>query len=198
MSDDQPFRLAMLIGFALVAPVALVFRIRSQSTGERLDRRQEGLFLMLAVRTVGPAHMLAAIAFVMDPRLVAWASVPLPVWLRWVGVCLGAMASLLAVWAFSYLGKNLTDTVVTRREHTLVTSGPYRFVRHPFYVAVALIVAANSLATANWFIAATGMGTLALLCARTPIEEQKLIDRFGDAYRNYASRTGRFWPRLRR
>ena len=39
----------------------------------------------------------------------------------------------LLVWTFRCLGKNLTDTVVTRQEHTLVMQGPYRWVRHPFY-----------------------------------------------------------------
>jgi protein-S-isoprenylcysteine O-methyltransferase Ste14 len=93
------------------------------------------------------------------------------------------------------LGKNLTDTVVTRREHTLVTHGPYAFVRHPFYDAVALSVLANSLVAANWFIFLTGGMAFALIIARTRKEEERLLARFGDAYRAYMERTGRFLPR---
>ena len=78
-----------------------------------------------------------------------------------------------------------------------ITSGPYRYVRHPFYVTAALAFAANALATANWFIASTGFVALALLVIRTPTEEGKLVERFGDDYRRYMARTGRFFPRLR-
>jgi len=62
----------------------------------------------------------------------------------------------LLVWMFRTLGRNLTDTVVTRKEHTLVTTGPYRWIRHPFYTSAGLLGVANSLAAANWFFFATG------------------------------------------
>jgi protein-S-isoprenylcysteine O-methyltransferase Ste14 len=96
------------------------------------------------------------------------------------------------------LGKNITDTVVTRKEHFLVTTGPYRFVRHPFYLAFALAMLANSLVTANWFVFVTGAVVFLLLVLRTSKEEEKLIERFGDAYWKYMATTGRFWPRLLR
>lgn len=98
---------------------------------------------------------------------------------------------------FRSLATNLTDTVVTRTRHTLVTSGPYRWVRHPLYVATALAVAVNAVVTVNWFLALTGVVSVVLLAIRTRTEEEKLIERFGDASRNYMQRTGRFIPRLR-
>ena len=95
------------------------------------------------------------------------------------------------------MGRNLTDTVVTRKEHTLITSGPYRWVRHPFYGSAAFIVLAASLLSASWLVLLCGAAVLTLLVLRTKTEEQKLIDRFGDEYRDYCDRTGRFFPRLR-
>jgi len=103
----------------------------------------------------------------------------------------------LLTWTFRSLGPNLTDTVVTRQHHTLVTSGPYRYVRHPFYVASAMAIVANALAAANWFIALTGGLTMALLVIRTATEEDHLLRRFGDEYAAYMTRTGRFVPRTR-
>src|SRR5262245_21261087 len=120
----------------------------------------------------------------------------LPTWLRWIGVAIGTGAGALLIWTLKHLGLNLTDTVVTRRQHTLVTSGPYRFVRHPFYTATALAIVANALVTANWFIFAAGVAVFALLVIRCRKEEENLVARFGDAYRDYAQRTGRFLPRL--
>lgn len=85
---------------------------------------------------------VSLIAFLIDPSDMAWSSLPLPAWARWAGVAVSAMGGGLLTWTLVRLGPNLTDTVVTRREHTLVTRGPYRFVRHPFYhvphVAAAL------------------------------------------------------------
>ena len=99
-------------------------------------------------------------------------------------------------WTLSSLGKNLTDTVVTRKAATLVTNGPYRWVRHPFYVTAALLMFSVTILTANWLIGASSMLVLALLAIRTPKEEQILIDTFGDDYRQYMARTGRFVPRI--
>jgi protein-S-isoprenylcysteine O-methyltransferase Ste14 len=136
--------------------------------------------------------------YLIYPRAIAWAAVPVPDWLRWLGVALGLVGVALMYWTMSNLGKNLTDTVVTRRDATLVTAGPYRFVRHPFYVTAALLMLAVSLLSANLLMAFFGMGTIALLAIRTPNEERKLIERFGDSYRDYMARTGRFMPRLSR
>jgi protein-S-isoprenylcysteine O-methyltransferase Ste14 len=123
---------------------------------------------------------------------------PLPTWLRWFGVGTGVFCSLLMYWTLSSLGKNLTDTVVTRSKATLVTNGPYRWVRHPFYVTAALLMASVTLLSANWFIGISSVAVLALLAIRTPKEEQMLIERFGQEYRDYMARTGRFLPRIGR
>jgi protein-S-isoprenylcysteine O-methyltransferase Ste14 len=139
--------------------------------------------------------MLGLIAYMMNPGWMAWSSLNLPEWLRWVGVGVGVIAGGLLMWTLRNLGRNLTDTVVTRRAHTLVSSGPYRWVRHPFYGGVALCILANALAAANWFLLLTGGVLVALLVVRTRTEEEKLLLRFGDSYRAYVERTGRFLPK---
>ena len=180
---------------AAVLPFGLYHRIRSQRTGEKLDRRQEGLAILLTLRPAGLAAMLGLVAFVVNPALMAWSSVPLPVSLRWGGLALGAVGGALLVWTFRALGTNITDTVVTRRAHALVTTGPYRIVRHPFYVASALAIIANTLATANWFIGVMGAVVTTLLVIRTTREEEHLVRRFGEEYLRYTKETGRFVPR---
>jgi protein-S-isoprenylcysteine O-methyltransferase Ste14 len=142
--------------------------------------------------------MAGLVAFLIDPISMAWAAIPLPSWARWIGVGLGVAAAGLIIWTFRTLGPNLTDTVVTRRDATLVTHGPYRWVRHPFYLAFAIAVIANTLVTANAFLAIFGTAAFLMIVARTTIEERKLIERFGNDYRDYMRRTGRFLPRLHR
>mgnify|MGYP001289234763 CR=1 FL=1 len=194
MTDDQIFRLVLIAGFAIIMPASMYFRVKSQASRESLDRRQEGLFVLATLRPLGIASMFGLIAYMINPDWMAWSAVSLPAWVRWLGVGVGAVAGSLLVWTMHTLGKNLTDTVVTRKEHELVTSGPYRFVRHPFYCAFILAVLANSIVSANWFILLTGVSAWLVIVFRTKKEEENLIARFGDEYRSYMERTGRFFP----
>ena len=195
MNDDQLFRFILLAGFVIFMPIGIYHRLKSR-TGEKLDRRQEGFFIMVTLRLIGVAGLTGLIAYLVKPASMVWAAVPLPIWLRWTGVGLALIGGLLLVWMFRTLGRNLTDTVVTRKQHALVTNGPYRWVRHPFYTSAVLFVLANALAAANWFFFVMGCAMFLLLVIRTRKEEENLIARFGDDYRNYMQRTGRFVPRL--
>jgi protein-S-isoprenylcysteine O-methyltransferase Ste14 len=196
MNADQTFRLVLIAGALIVFPVMVYHRVKAHGTGEKLDRWQEGPFILFTLRPIGIPVLIGLFTYMVNPARMAWSSMPLPVWLRWTGVVFGVMGGALLVWTLRNLGKNLTDTVVTRREHTLVTTGPYRWVRHPFYVAVALTILGNALAAANWFLLVGGILVLSLLAIRTPIEEAKLVARFGGAYKAYMDRTGRFIPRI--
>src|SRR5689334_4157252 len=145
MNDDQVFRFILSAGFLVLIPVGLYHRVKSQATGEKLDRRKEGLFLLVSLRVLGLAGWIGRLIYLIDPAWMAWSSVRLPVWLRWVGVALLMVAGMLAMWTFQHLDKNITDAMVTRAEQSLVTTGPYRWVRHPFYVAAGTGVLAVSL-----------------------------------------------------
>jgi protein-S-isoprenylcysteine O-methyltransferase Ste14 len=196
MNHDEPYRTIAAVLALVIFPLMLYFRLKSR-TNERLDRRQEGLFVLLTLRPIGLTTMFAVVAYLASPASMAWAAAPFPLWLRWAGVGEAVAAGLLIIWTMRTLGRNLTDTVVTRKDHTLVVNGPYRFVRHPFYVALALWMTAFSFMAANWFLLAGGLVVLALLVIRTDAEEARLVARFGDAYKDYMTRTGRFLPKLR-
>src|SRR5262245_4388771 len=137
---DDPFRAILIAGAALVFPMVLYHRIRAHVPGEHFDRRAEGALIYATLRPTGLLYMLGLIATMASPRTMAWASMPLPETARWAGVALGAASVALFFWTLRSLGKNLTDTVATRAAATLVTRGPYRWVRHPFYVAIMLAI----------------------------------------------------------
>lgn len=196
MNDDETFRTVLMVVFLVVLPIGISYRIRSQATREKLDRRQEGLFILATLRPIGAAFWIGVIVWMVNPRRMAWSAVSLPIWMKWTGVILLVLACGLLLWTFRSLGRNLTDTVVTRKAHTLVFHGPYRWIRHPFYDSAALLMVATSLITANWFLSLTGIALFTLLVLRTRIEEENLVARFGDGYRTYMERTGRFLPRL--
>ena len=196
MNLDATFRPYVIGGFFLVILIALPFRIKSQATGEKLDRTQEGVIMMIILRLGGLALWAGVIAFMINPALMAWSAIPLPAAARWTGVALTIVTAMLLIWTLRSLGPNLTDTVVTRAAHTLVTRGPYRWVRHPFYDCMALFVVSIALMMANWFVIASGVLMFTLLALRSRTEEDKLLERFGEPYRAYRAATGRFLPKI--
>ena len=196
MNHDQALRDVLLVVFLVVLPIGIYHRLKSQATRESLDRRQEGLFILATLRPIAAVFWIGVIAWMVDPGWMEWSSVSLPVWLRWTGVGVVVIACGLLVWTFRSLGGNLTDTVVTRQAHTLVMQGPYAWIRHPLYDAAALLTAAVSLIAANWFLFVIGVVLFFLLMIRTRTEEENLVIRFGDGYRTYMDRTGRFLPRI--
>jgi protein-S-isoprenylcysteine O-methyltransferase Ste14 len=195
--NEEPFRSLLSTGWLVTLSILLFHRIRSQMTRERLDRRQEGLPMLIGLRLVGLMNVLGIAAYLANPMSMAWASLGLPRGVRWVGIALAGWAAVMLTWTLVSLGRNLTDTVVTRRAHTLVAHGPYRWVRHPFYVFVTLALIGTSVASAIWFQLVAAFSMFAMFLERTATEEAKLIERFGDEYRAYAARTGRFLPRGR-
>jgi len=197
MTQENAFRAALGVGFLLVLIVTGYHRIRSWASREVLDRRQEGIFILATLRPAGLLLWLGVIAYLANPAWMRWSSVALPAWLRWAGFVVFGLGLALLTWTLRGLGTNLTDTVVTRRAHTLVTEGPYRWVRHPFYDAMALLIAGIALIAANWFMLLTGAVVFSLLALRSRTEEAHLLARFGESYRDYRERTGRFVPRLR-
>jgi protein-S-isoprenylcysteine O-methyltransferase Ste14 len=98
---------------------------------------------------------------------------------------------------FSSLGRSITDSVIVRERAALVTHGPYRWIRHPLYTFGALFFLGVGLMAANALVFVFGGLGLTMLALRTPREEAKLIEKFGDEYRRYMARTGRFFPALR-
>ena len=96
-----------------------------------------------------------------------------------------------AWWVFSSIGRNVTETVLTKADHALVTTGPYRWIRHPLYTMGGALFVAVGLMSASWFI--LGVACLAVALLRVvivPREEHALIAKFGDEYRAYMNRTG--------
>jgi protein-S-isoprenylcysteine O-methyltransferase Ste14 len=111
----------------------------------------------------------------------------------------GFVIGIWSIWWFyrihRTLGDNWSPILEIRREHTLVTDGPYRYVRHPMYTDMLLWLVSFALVTANWFYALSILAGLSIMfTVRIPDEERLMLDRFGDSYRAYMKRTKRLIP----
>lgn len=161
-----------------------------------LKKRAEGWVSKLA-GILGLAGFIAILAYVIQPDWLSWATLSLPLWLRWTGVGIALLGFALLQWAQNTLGKSWSDTPRMIREQPLVTSGPYQFIRHPIYAAFILILGSTLLVSANWFIGLTWIGMTALeIASRIGFEEALMLEYFGEQYREYMKRTGRLLPRL--
>jgi protein-S-isoprenylcysteine O-methyltransferase Ste14 len=197
MDSEDPFRVVLLTIFVLMLAIVGYHRWQAAKSGERISRRDEGLLLAVTLRLAGLCLWVGSALYLINPAWIAWARLPIPPWLRWIGVVFGVLFIGLIYWTLTNLGKNLTDTVMTRTNATLVATGPYRFVRHPFYGSVGLLLLAVTLLTANGLIGLSSLAVMSLLVVRTKKEEQKLVEKFGDSYRAYRATTGSFVPNVR-
>jgi protein-S-isoprenylcysteine O-methyltransferase Ste14 len=163
-----------------------------------IPRRHEPPALIVGRIVIALPLFGSVVAYLANPDWMAWASLDLPSWVRWTGVALGGLVVPSVYWVLTSLGENVSETVLTKRQHRLVTAGPYRWVRHPLYtVGIALFVSI-ALMAANWFILAwAGAALAAVRLVVVPREEAQLVAIFGDDYRRYRRETGSLVPALR-
>lgn len=191
------FRIFAIVIFMVGVSIGGYYRYQAEKSGERISWHEEGVPIMVLLRLFGLLGWLSIITWLINPNWMKWAEVPLPDWARWVGVGTGIVSVPLMYWLFKSIGRNITQTIKTRKDHQLVTSGPYHWVRHPLYSVGTMLFLSFSLMAANWFIALTTFLGLVMLMVRLPKEEANLIERFGDDYRTYLKRTGRLIPKIR-
>jgi protein-S-isoprenylcysteine O-methyltransferase Ste14 len=195
--NENIFRiLAALILFTGIGISSYFRRKADQESGEKISRSVDGSVMMTLIKIGGWALWLSPLVYLINPGWMSWSKIGLPEWARWLGVGIGILCVLGIYWLFSSIGSGITPTSATRKQHTLVTSGPYRWVRHPLYTVGSSLFVAFGMMADNWFIAGLGILTFILMAVRTPKEEANLIEKFGDDYLEYMKRTGRFFPKL--
>jgi protein-S-isoprenylcysteine O-methyltransferase Ste14 len=109
-------------------------------------------------------------------------------WLAGLGLALFALGLGFAIWARIHIGRNWGTPMMERAEPELVTSGPYRLVRHPIYSGILVAGIGTALALSWWWLTAVALaGVYFLYSAR--VEERYLTDEFPDTYPTYKRST---------
>jgi protein-S-isoprenylcysteine O-methyltransferase Ste14 len=176
---------AAIVTFMVVAQLS---RIRGVARRGETLARSRGLAHYVAYFFLVPYVVIATRP---GPEL----EVPDP--LRWLGLALVVMGVAFSLWAIATLGRHYDLELEIHRDHELVRSGPYRFVRHPVYTGLGLHFAGACLATGNLLlIAGTLLVTYPALYLRARTEERLLRERFGPAYEEYARQVGMLVPLL--
>ncbi len=196
MNTEMIFRIALaVIGTVYTAIRIYYTRLAIQSDKNFFRPRND--LRQLVFGTVGFLNIAPTVIYVILPEQLAWAALPLPVGWRWFGIGLGLAGIFLLLWVHWTLNTNFALPAVVKKDQTLVTVGPYRWVRHPMYTALFLITVVYTLISANWFIGVTWIGWIVgTVATMVRDEEAVLVEKFGDEYRAYMQRTGRFLPRV--
>ena len=191
-------RFALALGVIAALLIAITFRRRITRDDDIERVRQDDVVSRLGVRLTSALLTCGIIAYVLRPEWMVWGTGTPFLPALWVGVVVGAVSFGLMVWSIHSLGDQWSTAVGTARDHRLVTNGPYRWIRHPLYVAFGMLVLAIALISQSWLLTLLGVVVCIGLVYRATLEEQHLQDRFGNRYRDYARRTGRFVPRRAR
>lgn len=160
--------------------------------------RNEGKYLFWVRMLIALPGFALVFVYIYAPAALPWRMLELPLVARWFGVPVGALSLALLAWVHAHLGRNFSTTLHIREDHTLVTSGPYRWVRHPMYTAFLLFATSFFLMSGEPVISAIFAVSFAIvMIVRTPREEEQLLAMFGGRYQRYMDQTGRYWPRAR-
>ena len=177
-----------LIGIAIRAP-----HDRQNKEVPIVDDRKDGReYVLLFLMAIG--LMVLPVAAIMTTFL-SFADYALHL----ESLLVGTVFITLYLWVLHHshadLGKNWSVSLQIREDHSLVTDGVYRLIRHPMYAAIYLLAIAQTLLLPNWIAGPAGLiAFTAMFASRMRSEEKMLRDEFGDAYHEYAARTQRLIP----
>lgn len=112
-----------------------------------------------------------------------------------VGIVVLLIGLALRQWSHHTLGRFHQALVTIQDEHDLVTSGPYRLVRHPMYAGSAVAFLGVGLALGTWpGLLLVFLGTLLAMVRRIRVEENALAQALGEKYSSYAANRARMLP----
>jgi protein-S-isoprenylcysteine O-methyltransferase Ste14 len=154
----------------------------------------------LVSRVLRAVIILVAIALLSTTIVpLGWLYLPLwpaGFWPFWLGIALTVAGLLFAVWAREHLGRNWSSAVTIKREHELITTGPYAVVRHPIYTGILIGFVGVAVALSE----VRGVVVLVLVFlgfwTKLRTEEAWMRAQFGETYASYARRTAALVPYL--
>ena len=191
------FRTAFFIVLLSAFLISGYYRRKARQTGDVINRRAEGLPILLLRMGLRLPLLILLLLYVFKPDWLNWSKVSLPGWLQWTALAAAFLCVPFLWWVFRSIGVNVSETVLTKREHNFVTWGPYRWIRHPLYAGALLLLLCFSLIAANWFLGGYWLvGVIAFRWVVIPREEAFLIQTFGQEYINYRRRTGALLPKI--
>lgn len=198
MKTSLFLRISVLVILITTFAISGYFRNKARQEGGVIKRQEEG-WQALVIRIVIAFPLLIVLLLnIFFPSAMNWAKFNIPHIVQILGLVLGFLCIPFLWWVFSSIGKNISETVLVKDEHDLVTRGPYSRIRHPLYAGALLLLISTSLVLKDYVILGYAViGVLAFRFLVIPAEEEQLLKTFGEDYECYQSRTNALMPWIR-
>ncbi len=194
---EYMYRISTAIIYFLQMFLLLYFYKRTKDSNVLFDSAIEPSSFVVIRSTWAILIVISILLHLIFPSVLRWGNINLHSIFRNIGIIVGLISNALILWVLVSLGKNISAALKVRANQQLVTTGPYRYVRHPLYSSGILLFIAIGLVSANWYLAVIGIGfQIFIMYARTPLEEKILIQHFGNEYELYINTTGAFFPKI--
>lgn len=150
--------------------------------------------VLLSILSVG--LLFVPMVWALSPWLNRF-TMNIPLWARYIGIAISIVSLFYFHYIHKALGKNWSPKTEIFSEHRLVTTGPYKRLRHPMYAQGWLWTIAQIFIVSNYIAGFSGVIAWAILYfIRVPREEKMLMGTFGEEYKEYVNKTGRVFPKL--
>ncbi len=114
--------------------------------------------------------------------------------IRLTGLLFYLIFSWVQIIAFKMLGDNYSQEIVIFKNHQLITSGPFKFLRHPQYLSQMLMDLGGALATMSYIVLALSLIEIPFIILRASVEDKLLEKNFKEAFLNYKKKSGFLIP----
>ena len=114
--------------------------------------------------------------------------------IRVIGLFFYLIFSWLQIWATKVLGDNFSQDIAIKKEHQLIITGLFKFVRHPQYLSQFFMDLGGAAATLSFVLAPLALLQIPFLFMRASLEDKLLEKHFGENFRNYKKNSGMFFP----
>ena len=121
---------------------------------------------------------------------------PTRLWIEELGAWVTVAGAAFAIWARLHLGRNWSGTVTIKEDHSLIRTGPYKYIRHPIYTGLLLGLAGSALAIGEYRAILGFTMFLVGLVRKAKREESFLAEEFGPAFEEHKKKTGFLLPRF--
>ncbi|MFW9802686.1 MAG: methyltransferase [Candidatus Thorarchaeota archaeon] len=198
MADELIFRVLFvaLYGLFLIPRGYYRFvkpRQEKEEPGET-DRASVGR-IQIALTLIILSGLISSILYILGLPWMDWFQIlQYPIWLRIAGAVLVLIMIPLLAWIHRELDRQYSAVLEIKSDHQLITTGPYEKVRHPMYTVLILFFFGLSLVSANLIVIVFAVLLMLAFPFWVRIEEEKMIETFGEEYIEYMKRTGRFFP----
>jgi protein-S-isoprenylcysteine O-methyltransferase Ste14 len=162
------------------------------STAEK-EVGREFMFLTALIAVIGGAGL---ILYLLAPPWWTWTRLPLGQWTQWLGIIVAIPPIFYLVWVHRHLDRQWSIALELQGDHKLITSGPYKRIRHPMYLGIFIYTIGLILISSDFLVFIFFAFSIWANYRRIPQEEQMMIDQFGDEYREYMKHSGKLLPPL--